>query len=285
MPSAAAVVIELTPPLPALNRDHRFAHFERGAAALNGLGQLLPHLAGTVQRIAKAIDQGLDDRAVPLAESKRTLNQYAHREVLDPLGRPVGADLTARDTPDFLGVAAKEGLVQPPPEGVDHPVLEAANFALRPNASRHVAQHAGGRLEQAELAQRVPGLERIFEKAASIIDAREPFALEHPVAQDVAPELFDLGVLGKEAVTADVEAKSLVADGAGDAADVLRILFDDHHRPPGCRKLVRRGQAGRTCPDYDGRVSRADGSRYCRAEVRPSFCSVRSWSREFSLRR
>ena len=53
-------------PLPALNRDHRLTHFERGAAALNGLGQLLPHLTGTMQRIAKAIDQGLDDRAVAL---------------------------------------------------------------------------------------------------------------------------------------------------------------------------------------------------------------------------
>ena len=105
--------------------------------------------------------------------------------------------------------------------------------------------------------------ERVFEEAAAIIDAREPFALEHPVAQDVTPELLDLGVLGKEAVTADVEAKALVADGAGDAADVLRILLDDHHRPSGCRKLVRRGQPGRTRPDYHGRVSRADSSRYC----------------------
>jgi hypothetical protein len=50
-------------------------------------------------------------------------------------------------------------------------------------------------------------------------------------------------------VTADVEAKSLVADGAGDATDVLRILFDDHHRPSGRRKLVRRGQPRRTRPD------------------------------------
>ena len=130
--------------LPALNRDHRFTHFERGAAALDGLGQLLPHLAGTVQRIAKAIDQGLDDRAVALTQSQRTLDQHAHGEVLDPLGCPIGANLTAWDAPDLLGVAAEECLVQPPPEGVDHPVLEAANIAVRPHAGRKVTQHAGG---------------------------------------------------------------------------------------------------------------------------------------------
>src|SRR5207253_8947378 len=70
----------------ALNRNHRFTHFECGAPALNGLGQLLPHLAGTMQRIAKAIDQSFDHRAISLAQSKRTLDQHAHRKVLDPLG-------------------------------------------------------------------------------------------------------------------------------------------------------------------------------------------------------
>ena len=114
-------------------------------------------------------------------------------------------------------------------------------------------------MEQAELAQRVPGLERIFEKPAFVVDARETFALQHPVAQDVAPSLFDLGALGKRTDDADVEAKSLVADGAGDAADVLRILLHDHHRAPGCRQLVRCGEAARASPDNDGSVSGVRG--------------------------
>ncbi len=98
----------------------------------------------TVRRVAKAIDQGLDDRTVALAQSKRTLDQHAHRQVLDPQGRPIGAYFTAWDAPDFLGVAAKEGLVQPPPESIDHPVLEAANIAVRPHAGRQVTQHTCG---------------------------------------------------------------------------------------------------------------------------------------------
>ena len=55
-------------------------------------------------------------------------------------------------------------------------------------------------------------------------------------------------LLEKNPVSADVEAKALVADGAGDAADVLRILFHDHHWAPDRRELVRRGEAAGACP-------------------------------------
>ena len=63
-------------------------------------------------------------------------------------------------------------------------------------------------------------------------------------------------LLEKTPVTADLEAKSLVADSAGDAADVLRILLHDYHRAPGRRELVRRSEAARACPDNDGSVGR-----------------------------
>jgi 2-methylisocitrate lyase-like PEP mutase family enzyme len=113
---------------------------------------------------------------------------------------------------------------------------------------------------------------RVFEEegfgAIATTSGGVAFSLGYPDGQKISREemLARAGRIAravKVPVTADVEAKSLVADGAGDAADVLRILLDDHHRPSGCRKLVRRGQPGRTRPDYYGRVSRADSSRYC----------------------
>src|SRR5215472_13422604 len=136
---------------PALNPDDRFAHVERRTATPNRPGQLLPHLARPMHRVAEAVDQSLDDLAVATAKSKRTLDQRAHREILDTLRRPVGADLIARNAPNVLGVALEESLVEAAAEGVDNPVLEAANLALRPHARREIAHHARGGLEQPEL--------------------------------------------------------------------------------------------------------------------------------------
>ena len=54
--------------------------------------------------------------------------------------------------------------------------------------------------------------------------------------------------------------KSLVADGAGDAADVQRILLD-YRQAPSRRELVRRSEAAGACPDYDGSVGGVHGRR------------------------
>ncbi len=58
-------------------------------------------------------------------------------------------------------------------------------------------------------------------------------------------------------MTADVETKTLVADGAGDPAHVLRILFHHYHRPSGRRELVRCRKACWPCPDYYGDAARS----------------------------
>src|SRR5439155_25034695 len=80
----------------------------------------------------------------------------------------------------------------------------------------------------------------------------EPPPREHLLAQDLCPEVFDLLVLGEEAVAADVEAVAVVLDRARDPAHVVVVLLQHRGGQAAARQLVSGGQPGRSATqDHD----------------------------------
>jgi hypothetical protein len=115
----------------------------------------------------------------------------------------------------------------------------------------HVGEHAADRLEDAEVAQGVEGLERVVVVLAAVVDAAHPRPEQEVlVGQDLVPERLDLADLGEEPVATDVEPPPVSLDGAADAADHAVGL--EHRRPNAdLPQLVGRGQARRTRADDD----------------------------------
>ena len=82
-------------------------------------------------------------------------------------------------------------------------------------------------LADAEVREGVAGLERVVEELVVVEDAAHPGPHDEVlVRQDLVPERLDLGHLGEEAVTTDVEAPAVALDGLGDAADRVGGLED-----------------------------------------------------------
>ena len=174
------------------------------------------------------VDQRLDHLAALLRRGRarqRVAQRVRHGapqiEALDALRRPVGRDLVAAHAPHLLGVGLEEDRRtgarrtgwRPSPGSSRGSAV--GNACLCRNDSTHSAD-----LDDAEVVQRLEGLERIGEELAVVVDARQARALDEVVGQDLRPEVVDLLRLGEEAVAADVELEVLVAGGAADAADV-----------------------------------------------------------------
>jgi len=69
---------------------------------------------------------------------------------------------------------------------------------------------------------------------------------------EVHPPLHDAVALGEEAVAADIHAVALVADGAGDAADLIGGLEDDGEDVGATKEFEGGGEACRPSADDDG---------------------------------
>ena len=106
------------------------------------------------------------------------------------------------------------------------------------------------RVDQAEAAQRVAGLQRVVEELAVVVDARQARHRDELVAEDLVPERLHRLDLGEEPVAADVEAKALVLHGARDAAHHIVGLEDGGPYAVPSTAGMRR-QAGRTRADND----------------------------------
>ena len=138
-----------------------------------------------------------------------------------------------------------------PAEAGDDAVLEAPCLGLRPERGASVGGDAAQRLDRAELGQRIAGAQRIVEEASAIEDAGLARAQQEGLVQHLVPQPLDLLGLGEEAVAADVEMEALVGLGAGDAADMDRIGFQDDDAASGLRQQVARRQPGWPRPDAD----------------------------------
>ena len=240
------------------HQAHR-ARLEAHLAALrlHRLGHALPHLPRPQPRVVELLDQG---RGVVGARD-RVPHRLRERQVLDALRRPVGLDLARRDAPHLLRVGAEEVHVEPPPEAVDHPLLEAVLGLGGPHPPLQVAQHDPTRLVGPDVAQRVGQLQRVVVELAPVVDAAQPRHADELVAHHLAPHRLHLAHLGEEAMPPDVEAKPLVALRARDAPHDPVGLH--HHAPARAQlpQLVRARQTRRT--RTDDRYRRAQGVGRC----------------------
>src|SRR3546814_13045296 len=76
-----------------------------------------------------------------------------------------------------------------------------------------------------------------------------PRALNEIVGQYLVSQVDDLLAFREEAVAADIEAESVMLDGAADAADIIRVLFDHRDAIPLPGQQIGGGQPGGSGPD------------------------------------
>jgi hypothetical protein len=112
--------------------------------------------------------------------------------------------------------------------------------------------HALGGRPDAQVRQRLEGLQRIGVELLAIIDPRQARAVDEVVGQDLVPEVDDLLALREEPVAADVELEALVVHGPADAADIGRVHLQHGHATPGLGQGVGGRQAGRAGADHQG---------------------------------
>jgi hypothetical protein len=214
---------------------------DRDAVGLDRSREGLPHLPRPEPRIAELLDQRGRRRTVHPENARESVPE---REVPNSLCSPFGPDLGARHPPDLFGVAAKEPRVQPAAEPCDDPVLERLLVPAWTKPGRKVRKGATKRLEQAQLTDDIPRLERIREVLTAVVDARKAGPRQEVVPEHVLPEPGDGLQLREEAVTPEVEAVALELHCLGDAADDAVGL--EHGRlDPATAQYVRCGQTGR----------------------------------------
>ena len=138
-------------------------------------------------------------------------------------------------------------------ELIAHPLLEVARIAHRPEPRAQIREPAEEGFPDAELEERLRRLERIAEEFPPVKNARGARPDKEVVAEQLGPEILDLLRLREEAMPADVEVESLVARGARDAADVLRIALQHGDGDSGFGEKVGGGEPGGARPD-DGDV-------------------------------
>ncbi|OPZ06030.1 MAG: hypothetical protein BWZ08_02367 [candidate division BRC1 bacterium ADurb.BinA292] len=194
--------------------------------------------------------------AIAAVAAERVLDRAAQRQAPDPLRRPVGGDLGAAHAPDLLGVAFEEALEQPVAEAVDDPVAKRDFGAQRRHAALQVAPHAGGRIERRHLAQDVGQAQRVVDEPAVVEDAALAIDLDEVVGEHLAPPALDLARTGEEAVAADVDAVGAILDRARQAADVMRVAFQDKRAMAGAGQLDGRRQPRRSGANHDHRTVR-----------------------------
>jgi hypothetical protein len=205
-------------------------------------------MPGPEARVVELLDQGLDGL---LGLEEHGQEHGLEREPLDPLGRPLGAQLGAGDAPDLLGVGLEEDREETVPEAVGHPLLEGVLLLVGPDLPAQVAQHHQDRLDDPEAHQGVERLERVVEEAVVVEDPRHAGPAQELAAEHLLPDLVHLVHLGEEAVAAHVEVIALVLERAGKPAHV-RVLLEHGGPVPELGQLAGGGEArGSAADDHD----------------------------------
>ena len=245
--AAVAVELELRDPV---------VEQHLAAELLDVGGHLLPHLAGAVARVVELRDEARD--LVAAVAEERGPGGAEEREVLDPLGGPVGADLGGGHAPDLLRVGLEELVEEEAAEAVRDPLLVGLLLALRLDGRPQVGGERARQVDRAELLHHVRAAQRVVEElrlavAVAPVDARHARALEELLLHDLVPEVVHLLHLGEEAVPAEVEAVAVADRGLGDAADLV-LGLEDHDREALLGEQVAGGQARGAGAEDDGRL-------------------------------
>jgi hypothetical protein len=202
------------------------------------------------------VDQRLD--LVALVAEEGGLGGGEEAQSLDPLRRPLGADLGGRHAPDLLGVGLEEELEQPLAEPVGHPLLEVVLAALGLHDRPQVRQPDAAELDRTELAHDVHAVERVVEELPVPVDPGHARPQEELLAHDLVPERVDLLGLREEAVAAEIEPVAVADLGLGDAAHLV-LGFEDDDRTAALGQEVARGQAGGAAAQHHDRPPLAAG--------------------------
>ncbi len=242
------------PPALVPDCDAAFLEPDPDTELLDVLPDLVPELARSAARVVELLDQGRDVLA-PQAEDAE--DRLPEREVPDPLGRPLRADLRAGDAPELLRVRAEERVVEPLAEADRDPVLEGVRGLAALALAQQVGERAAHRLPEAEPPEHVLRRERVRVVLAAVVDPRQPGARQEVLAEDRLPEALDRRHLREEAVAAEVEAEAVELDGLRDAADE-RVRLEHRRLLAALAEHVRGGEAGGPGPE-DGDPGRVFG--------------------------
>ena len=242
----------------AVDLPDALLHAHLAALFGDAVAEGFPHHARAQPRIVEFLDQA----GGVVGSGNGIPHRFAQRQIFDPLRRPVGADLVARNAPDLLGIGFEEVPEEPSAETVGYPLVEGGFILAGADLPLGVAEQNPRRLVGAHVEQRVERLQRVGEIFLAIENAAHPRALQEVVGQDFLPQRLDALHFGEEAVAADVVAIALVDLGAGDAADLATLLKDNRMmRPAVLVQLVGGGQPGRSAANDGDRRGRsaADG--------------------------
>ena len=243
-------------------------HADFAARLGDPVAEGFPHHSGAEPRIIEFVDQA----GGVVRTGNRVPDSLAQRQILDPLGCPVGADLIARDAPDLLRVRLEEVPEEATAEAVGDPLVESGLILVRANLPLGVAQQDPARSVRTHVEQRVEGLQRIGKILTAVEDAAHPRALQEIVGQDFLPQGLDRLHLREETVAADVVAVALVDLGAGDSAHHPAFLEDDGMvRVAMLVQLIGSGQTGWSATDdaHRRRARLATKSDHFPKRIRP----------------
>ena len=197
---------------------------DRAALLFDAFAGHLPHLAGAVAGILEFLDQA----GGVVGARDRIDDRFGKRKVLDPLRRPVRANIGGGDAPHLFRVAPKEVHVEPPAEAVLDPLFETVLVPVRAHPPLDVAEDDPRAFVDPDIGQGIENLERVIVVLPAVVDPALARNGDEFVAKHLAPHLLDFANLGEEAVAADIEAIALVRLGPGDPAH--QVARFEHHR-------------------------------------------------------
>ncbi len=201
-------------------------HLDRAAHLHAQVAAAFPHHAGAELGVLEFLDERGDVLLIALGQ-QGIHHRVGERQVLDALRGEIGRELVDRHTPKFLVVRLEEVIIETPAEAGDDPALEGGLVLGRADARPDVGHHAAEGLDDAEVGQRVGGLERVIVVLAVIVNAAHARA-QHEVfvGQDLVPERLDFLHFREEAVATDIETPAVALDRPADAADDVIGLKD-----------------------------------------------------------
>ena len=134
---------------------------------------------------------------------------------------------------------------------VHNPLLKRLFFLVGEELPAHEAQHDPRRFYRPKIAESVANFQRVVKELAAEINARKPWAGDELGATDLVPHVFDFFDLREEPVTANVEAKAVIAFGPRNATDdFVGFDYDRAMRITNFLELVGTRKASRTPTDY-----------------------------------
>ena len=139
---------------------------------------------------------------------------------------PVGRDVFAVHSPDFLGVTFEESVEETFAELITHPVFKVPGIRDREETRLQPGEDAENRAEHAQLKERFERLQRVGEKLATVKDSGRARAHQHVVRENLGPKIFHRLTLGEEAMPANVETKTFIGGRAGDPPDIDRVRLE-----------------------------------------------------------